>query len=99
MPETGEQSPNNGAESSISTLFLDFSRRKLIEEWWPRLRGRVESLTEEQIWWRPNEASNSVGNLIVHLNGNIRQWLISSFNSSQDLPVHTTSMKSQADPI
>jgi len=84
MPETGEQSLNNVTESRIATLFLDFSRRKLIEEWWPRLRGCAESLTEEQIWWRPNEASNSIGNLILHLNGNVKQWLLSSFNSSED---------------
>jgi hypothetical protein len=85
MPETGEQSLNNVAESRLTTLFLDFSRRRLLEEWWPRLRSCVESLTEEQIWWRPNEASNSIGNLILHLNGNVRQWLISSFNSSEDM--------------
>ncbi len=85
MAETGEQSLNNVAESRLTTLFVDFSRRRLLEEWWPRLRGCVESLTEEQIWWRPNEASNSICNLILHLNGNVRQWLISSFNSSEDM--------------
>jgi hypothetical protein len=41
-------------------------------------------LTEEQIWWRPNEASNSIGNLVLHLNGNVRQWLVDSFNGTND---------------
>jgi hypothetical protein len=68
----------------VTTLFLDFSRRKLLEQYWPRLRGCVESLTESQIWWRPNEASNSIGNLILHLNGNVRQWLVDSFNRQDD---------------
>ena len=72
------------AEPSLTTLFLEFSRRKLLEEYWPRLRDCVESLTDEQVWWRPNEASNSVGNLILHLNGNVRQWLVSSFNRLED---------------
>lgn len=70
--------------SGVSGRFLEFSRWKLTEQYWPRLRSSVESLTEEQVWWRPNEASNSVGNLILHLNGNVRQWLVASFNRDED---------------
>jgi len=55
-----------------------------MEQYWPRLRSCVESLTDEQVWWRPNEASNSIGNLLLHLNGNVRQWLISSFKQLDD---------------
>jgi uncharacterized damage-inducible protein DinB len=33
-------------------------------------------LTDEQLWWRPNEQSNSIGNLLLHLNGNMRQWIL-----------------------
>lgn len=69
---------------NASTLFLDFSRRKLVEQDWPRLRECVEPLTDEQVWWRPNPASNSIGNLILHLNGNVRQWMVASFNREQD---------------
>ena len=72
------------AELSVSGLFLEFSRRKLLEQYLPRLHGCVESLTVDQAWWRPNEASNSIGNLILHLNGNVRQWLVASFNRSED---------------
>jgi hypothetical protein len=72
------------AEPSLTALFLVFSHGKLLEQYWPRLRGCVESLTDEQVWWRPNEASNSIGNLILHLNGNVRQWLVSSFNRLED---------------
>jgi hypothetical protein len=72
------------AEPDVSSFFLEFSRWKLVDEYWPRLRTCVESLTEEQVWWRPNEASNSVGNLILHLNGNVRQWLVAPFNRSDD---------------
>jgi hypothetical protein len=71
-------------EPDITTLFLEFSRQKLLQEYWPRLRGCVESLNEEQVWWRPNEASNSIGNLLLHLNGNVRQWLVASFNGLKD---------------
>jgi hypothetical protein len=71
-------------ESNLDRLFLQFSRTKLIEQYWPRLRTLVESLTEEQVWWRPNEASNSVGNLMLHLNGNVGQWLVASFKRLED---------------
>jgi hypothetical protein len=69
---------------NLQAAFLRFSREKLIEQYWPRLRSCVESLTDAQVWWRPNEASNSIGNLILHLNGNVRQWLVSSFMQAED---------------
>jgi uncharacterized damage-inducible protein DinB len=68
----------------MHTAFLEFSRRKLLEQYRPRLRQCVESLSDEQVWWRPNEASNSIGNLILHLDGNVRQWLVSSFKGLED---------------
>jgi uncharacterized damage-inducible protein DinB len=37
----------------------------------------VSLLSEEQIWWRPNAACNSVGNLLLHLRGNLSQWVLS----------------------
>ncbi|PYS27641.1 MAG: hypothetical protein DMG11_15695 [Acidobacteria bacterium] len=68
----------------VHTAFLEFSRKKLLEHYWPRLSNCVKLLSDEQVWWRPNEASNSIGNLILHLNGNVRQWLVSSFKRSDD---------------
>ena len=65
-------------------LFLDFSRNKLLNQYWPRLRTAVEPLGLQQIWWRPNPASNSIGNLVLHLNGNVWQWLVASFNRLTD---------------
>jgi hypothetical protein len=68
----------------VATLFIEHSQKKLFGEWWPRMRTIAEGLTNEQLWWRPNEASNSIGNLLLHLNGNVRQWLVSSFTQQQD---------------
>jgi uncharacterized damage-inducible protein DinB len=76
--------PMTTIDADVTTLFLDFSRRKLLEQDWPRLLDCVESLTESQVWWRPNPASNSIGNLMLHLNGNMRQWLVASFNKQED---------------
>jgi hypothetical protein len=77
-------SAETSADSTLAALFLDFSRQKLLSQYWPRLRTCVAPLGVEQIWWRPNEASNSIGNLLLHLNGNVGQWLVSSFNKSED---------------
>jgi uncharacterized damage-inducible protein DinB len=33
-------------------------------------------LSEAQVWWRPNDACNSVGNLLLHLRGNLSQWVL-----------------------
>jgi uncharacterized damage-inducible protein DinB len=71
-------------ESNVSGLFLEFSRSKLLKQYWPRMRACVESLTDEQVWWRPNEACNSIGNLLLHLNGNVQQWLVASFERLED---------------
>ncbi len=70
--------------ADVSSMFLAFSRQKLLEQYWPRLRACVESLTDEQVWWCPNDACNSIGNLMLHLNGNVRQWLVTSFNRLED---------------
>ena len=70
---------------NVHTAFLEFSRKTLLEQYWPRLCSCVEGLSDEQVWWRPNDASNSIGNVILHLNGNVRQWLVSSFRRSDDL--------------
>jgi len=70
--------------NDTADLFLQFSRNKLLDQYWPRLRKTVEPLSLEQVWWRPNAASNSIGNLILHLNGNAWQWLVASFNRLDD---------------
>jgi hypothetical protein len=75
---------NTHAGPNTTRLFLEFSRNKLLEQYWPRLRTSVESLTDEQLWWRPNDSTNSIGNIILHLNGNVRQWLVASFKRLED---------------
>ncbi len=44
----------------------------------------LENITEEELWKRPNENSNSIGNLLLHLCGNIRQYAISSLGEQPD---------------
>ncbi len=65
--------------------FLHSIQRHLFEEGFPRLRKCLEELEEEEIWFRPNENSNAVGNLVLHLCGNIRQWVLSTFEQEKDI--------------
>lgn len=57
-------------------MFQDQSARYLRHDYLRRIELAIEPLTLDQIWWRPNEASNSIGNLMLHLAGNVRQWII-----------------------
>lgn len=50
----------------------------------PRIKKCLDELNEEEVWMRPNDSSNSVGNLILHLCGNIRQYIISSLGGEKD---------------
>jgi uncharacterized damage-inducible protein DinB len=60
-----------------ASAFLAQSREYLSDHYLPKIRAAVEPLSDSDLWWRPNEASNSIGNLLLHLAGNIRQWLVS----------------------
>ena len=41
-------------------------------------------LNDEQIWWRPGEGQNSIGNLLLHMCGNLRQWAIVPLTDGED---------------
>jgi uncharacterized damage-inducible protein DinB len=59
-----------------AALFLESSREFLCVEYAAKLRSAVLALPGDKIWWRPDEHSNSVGNLLLHLNGNVSQWIL-----------------------
>ena len=55
------------------------------DEYYGKIEKAFEKLTEVQVWQRPNEASNSMGNQVLHLCGNIRQYAISSLGRQADV--------------
>ena len=69
---------------TIAEKFIDHSILYLQEDFLPRIEHCVHGLSEEEIWWRPNPSSNSVGNLLLHLEGNVRQWIISGVGKVPD---------------
>ena len=62
--------------ADVSRAFLEKSRSLIATDFLPKIGRCLEHLTDEDVWWRPNEASNSIGNLLLHLRGNITQWII-----------------------
>lgn len=50
----------------------------------PRIRICLDQLSEDQIWQKPNPSSNSIANLIIHLNGNITQYIVSALGGAPD---------------
>ena len=71
--------------SETARAFLEESRRHLSEDYLPKIERCLERLTDEQVWWRAGEHTNSVGNLILHLEGNLRQWVVCGAGGAADL--------------
>jgi len=55
--------------------FLEQARHYLFQ-YRDRISACAERLTGEQLWWRPNAHSNSIANLVLHVCGNLSQWLL-----------------------
>jgi uncharacterized damage-inducible protein DinB len=61
---------------AIALTFLDKSRNLITCDYVPKIERCLDRVADTDIWWRPNEASNSIGNLILHLCGNVTMWII-----------------------
>jgi uncharacterized damage-inducible protein DinB len=68
----------------VSAEFISQSRYLLRDEYLPKIERSLERLSDEQVWWRANDNSNSIGNLILHLAGNVRQWIVSGLGGEAD---------------
>jgi len=68
----------------MDAWFTTESARYFREVYLPRLRKAVDSLPEADLWWRPHERATSVGNLLLHLDGNLRQWILGGLGGAED---------------
>jgi uncharacterized damage-inducible protein DinB len=78
MNSASQRSPD------VASAFIDRALYFLLNEYLPKIERCVEQLNDEQIWWRPNPECNSIGNLILHICGNVRQWIISGLGNKPD---------------
>jgi uncharacterized damage-inducible protein DinB len=60
------------------------TKRRIIGESIPRIKKCLNVLSEQEIWFKPNDHSNSVGNLVLHLCGNVTQWIGSGLGKMPD---------------
>ena len=70
--------------ADVAQAFIDQSRRFLRDEYLGKIEQCVGELSKDDLWWRPNEVSNSAGNLLLHLAGNVRQWIIHGVGGAED---------------
>ncbi len=75
---------NTDRQSDVSQEFISQSLLRFNEST-PRVITCLDKLSEQQIWQRPNPSSNSVANLVLHLCGNITQYIISSLGGEPDV--------------
>jgi uncharacterized damage-inducible protein DinB len=69
---------------TLDRIFLDHSIQKL-RQYESRIGTCLGKLNAEQIWARGGSSENAVGNLILHLCGNVRQWIISGVGAQPDI--------------
>ena len=71
-------------ENIFHKEFID-QTLKSIDENTSKIKACMKQLEEKDIWFHQNDHVNSVGNIILHLCGNIRQWIISSLGGAPDI--------------
>ena len=67
----------------VDSFFLDYSVKKL-RQLTERIEVCMAKLTPEQVWLRGGENENAVGNLVLHLAGNVRQWIVAGVGGQPD---------------
>lgn len=68
----------------LSLDFIEESRRYLCQEYPAKIHAAVGRLSPGDLWWRPGPRSNSIGNLLLHLTGNVRQWVVHGLGGRSD---------------
>src|SRR6476659_4864614 len=72
------------SKADISQSFIQNARELIKDQYLPKIERCLERLTDEQVWWRPNPESNSIGNLLLHISGNARQWIVCGLGTATD---------------
>ena len=83
-----------------SQCFSEFrgQARLRVEESLDKIRGCLKLLDETAFWERPNASSNSAGHLLMHLTGNIRQYMLSGLGGAKDIRKRDLEFKSPPAP-
>lgn len=72
-------------EFDLAVRFLERSRYYLAEEYPLKIAAALRSMPSEKLWWRPHAQANSAGNIVLHLCGNVRQWIVAGVGGAPDV--------------
>lgn len=70
--------------TDLPSAFAAEAVDKLRDTYLPWIERALESLDETTVWARPREGVNSIGNLLLHLNGNVTQWMLHGLGGEED---------------
>ncbi|MEQ1759249.1 MAG: DinB family protein [Vicinamibacterales bacterium] len=56
-------------DRTLDSTLLHITRLRLTVDYPGQIQTCLDALSEDQIWWRPHEQANAVGNLVLHLIG------------------------------
>jgi hypothetical protein len=76
--------PREPLPVELASAFIIESRHCL-SEGMGKIEHCVGQLRDDQVWWRARPEMNSIANLVLHLSGNLRQWIISGCGGAKDL--------------
>ena len=71
--------------NAIANGIIHEFNRRVHEENVGKIESMLSKLTKDEIWHKENNHSNSVGNLVLHLCGNVRQWICSGIGKEKDI--------------
>jgi len=72
------------SDSAVASEFIKQSRSEL-QECLVKIEHCLDQLSEIDVWWRPFAEANAIGNVILHLCGNLRQWVVSGVGGVPDV--------------
>ena len=62
-------------ERTVESTFVHIARSRLVVHLTEQIRACLKALNDDQLWWRPNEQSNAIGNLVLHCAGSTRYYI------------------------
>ena len=68
----------------IAGTFIERSRYYLVREYPTKIQRCLDVLPDDSLWRRDDASENSVANLLLHLSGNVRQWIVSGVGGAAD---------------
>ncbi|HEV7857966.1 MAG TPA: DinB family protein [Pyrinomonadaceae bacterium] len=70
--------------TDVTQNFIAKSRSLLRDDYLPKIERCLEELSDEDIWWRTHDEGNSIGNLLLHISGNARQWIVGGVGGAEN---------------